>query len=300
MSDLALPPQGAIPGVQTSASPAVVTYQGSLYLFYRDASDNLIRYTTFGDAGTWSTPTALPANVNTSDAPLAFDLGNLFVVYKGVPGDSRIYRVATSDGATWFGEVLDTSADAGCTTSIGTDLPPGAGTFSGQFYVLFRSSIDSSTIYQTQSADLDTWTCPVELPYTTSAAPGVISWGNGLSLFFKGANDNRIYQATLTADGWSPPDVLPDNFQTSDTPCPMMFSDLTILFYKGVPGDNRIWMASFLFESWRITELDPGINTSAGPQAVLFNSSPYLFYKGESADPAVYVVPMSDVLPSSS
>lgn len=94
--------QRHIPGVGTSAAPALCGFDGKIAMAWKGVpGDDRLWWSTWTDAGGW-TPQR-PIDGWSSDGPALATLGNrLFLFWKGIPGDTRIWFTSIGPGeANW-------------------------------------------------------------------------------------------------------------------------------------------------------------------------------------------------------
>ncbi|HEX4964274.1 MAG TPA: sialidase family protein, partial [Thermoanaerobaculia bacterium] len=282
------------PGINTSDAPAAVSFNGSLYFLYKGSGGDSRIYVAqppsgdILDGAAWSANPLNPG-INTSTAPAvaAFN-GTLYMLYKGVPGDSNVYIARPTannvgDGAGWSANRLN--------PGINTSAAPAVATLNSNLYMLYKGSGGDTNVYIASSNapatggdifDGSTWSATRLNPgINTSVAPGVVVFNGVLYMFYKGSgNDTNIYIARSTGgnilDGstWSAT-RLNLGINTVSAPRPVVVGNSLYLFYMGSGGDTKIWVAQpsgsdpFNGDAWQTQPLNPGINTSTAPGAAV-------------------------------
>lgn len=146
--------------IQTSTSPSMISWNNTLYAFYR-SSDHLDPkiFLTTSDGKTWTTPRLLSAEITTSASPAA-------IVFNNAP--HVVYRSSALDSTMWIARMEPGSG----TWSVVTQLPAQATTSappavvlssSNELHVLYRSLVDN-TIWKVTSPNASDWTPPSQLP----------------------------------------------------------------------------------------------------------------------------------------
>ncbi|MFP5284714.1 MAG: hypothetical protein ACLGI9_03150, partial [Thermoanaerobaculia bacterium] len=268
------------PDITTSATPAAVSFAGGLYVLYKGGADSRIYVAkpTGGnilDGGSWNAQPMNPA-INTSTTPGAAVLDNtLYMLYKGVEGDSQVYIARSagdvSKGSTWSADRLDDPM-------ISTSTAPAVATFNGTLYLFYKGADDSIYIASSTGDVFDgsTWSASrLSQTIVTSEAPGVVVYKGTLYLFYRGKSDSHIYVARSTGDlmngtTWTSARLNP-GINTTSVPKPVVIGDSLYLFYKGL--ETNIWIARppgddlFSGDAWQWFRLNSEIDTSLGPGA---------------------------------
>jgi hypothetical protein len=281
----------AIPGTASSSGPRTIIFNNNFYVFYRNQSDQAL-YTSFAplslSGGTWSTPAQITGGAFTSDTPSPCIFNNqLFVFYKGVTGDSRIWQVTSRDGTTWTSPqtvlLFRGTSAAPCAVA-----PPQ----SGSMYMFYRGP-DNNSLYGSISQDGSTWSIDVAGPANTQTdiAPNAIANSAQVTVLFGcvGGTTN-ISIATrfpgLLSTGWAV--TAASSVGTNVVPKPFginIGANLGVL-YKGIAGDDNLYMARDAASGWTTCALLDSYNTDAGPE--LSNQFGLLFYKGAGSGAAIY------------
>lgn len=274
------------PAINTSATPAAVSFAGNLYVFYKGSGDDSRIYVAKPEGGNilagefWNAQPLNPA-INTSTSPGAAVHNNtLYMLYKGAGTDSGVYIAKSSngnvsDGNSWSASRLN--------PAINTSAAPAVTAFNGILYMLYKGPGGDANIYIARStggdvSDGSTWNASRLNPgINTSDAPGVVVYNGALYMFYKGfGGDANIYIARSTGgdimDGaaWTFTRLNP-GINTTGTPKPVVIGNSLYLFYKGMEGN--IWIAQpqgtdvFDGNAWTWERLNPAISTSAGPGA---------------------------------
>lgn len=144
--------------VNTSASPAVVTLDGELIVFYKGANDDPGIYISRSNSSAqeqqqqWTNAVRLPPQVNTSAGPSALvDGDTLYVFYKGANTDATIYVLRSMDaGSTWYMGNLP--------NVVNTSDRPDATAMYGTLYVLYKGANTDPGVYVTIVPNNVNWT----------------------------------------------------------------------------------------------------------------------------------------------
>jgi hypothetical protein len=130
------------PALTTGAAPVAVTFNGALYLFYKEAGTNNVQvaHPTGGDVfnGSWST-SPLTATIQTNAAPGAIVYNDaLYLFYKTADGTNIFIAHSTgdiSDGSTWSANRL--------IPSINTFEQPKPVVVGDSLYLFYKGSGDT-------------------------------------------------------------------------------------------------------------------------------------------------------------
>ncbi len=197
------------PSVNTWQAPAVVSFNGTPMIFYRGSGDDFLWYTEL-TGGQWTNAVANNnGGVGASQPPAMVVFNQLLcMVYKGVPGDSRIFILRSADGTNWAGNPDAAPAplvSPDATKPITTWMAPAAAVFNGALYVAWKGA-DNANVYLTSSTDGSNWSVPVPIAaISTGAAPALCVSGNQLYVVFEPLFENSKLQACESSDGstWS-------------------------------------------------------------------------------------------------
>ena len=161
----------------TSAAPAA-TYNGNLYLVWKDNDSNHILYSHSSDGSSWSSQQPINDVDTTSDAPTAAVYDNsVFIAWRD-EDSSNIYYSASSDGKAWpNGQPISS-----------TDTTLSAPALAAPFSPDLSYNYDCWSTNNGGNSLLDAKCCQ----------PGVVFCGNGDSEDFStGHNNKDPYKGTL-------------------------------------------------------------------------------------------------------
>jgi hypothetical protein len=289
----------AIPGAVSSSGPRTIVFNNNFYVFYRNQSDQAL-YVSFAplslSGGTWSTPAPITGGAFTSDTPSPCIFNNqLFVIYKGVTGDTRIWQVTSKDGTTWTSpQVVPLRGTSAAPCAV---APPQ----SGRMYLFYRGPANNS-LYASFSKDGATWGIDVAGPANTQTdiAPNAIATSAQIVVLFgcvggtTGVSIATIFPGLLST-GWAV--TAAPNVETNAVPKSFgidIGANLGVL-HKGITGDDNLYIARNTASGWSTCALSNSYNTDAGPE--LSNPFNLLFYKGTGADAAIYYAALPAIPP---
>jgi hypothetical protein len=230
-----------------------------------------------------------------------------FVIYKEPDPGTGIYLAHSLDSDFYNQSAWSLTR---MNPAIQTSATPGAVTFAGGLYVLYKGPGTDSRIFVAQPTGgniLEGGAWHAEPMGTkgdrtprTSTAPAVAVFNDNLYMFYKGVDSNNVYIARSTGNpgegkSWSA-NLLNTEIKTDSAPAVVTFNGVLYLFYKGVGPDTKIYIARssagdvFDGSTWEPTQLlHTDIKTDAAPGVVVYDGTLYLFYKGAGADIKIYI-----------
>ena len=250
---------------ETSSGPVIASLNGTLYLFYKGASDNYIYWATSSDGATWTDKhklalgNSVPSqnnnqNPETNVAPAVVSANNsLYLFWKGA-SDNNIYWTVTSSGENqglWAFQQKVTTPSGTPETS---DSP--AITLAGQtIHLTWKGPSDDNVGWST---------------YSTPVNPD----GNNLDLNTAGAWSNQ--QTILTGSAHSPAIIRDGN-------------NVVWLAYTG--NNGGVSFVGLVNGQWKPVYNRLGIGSSKGPALISTgdsNTTIMMAWKGAGNDGGIY------------
>jgi hypothetical protein len=195
-------PQAKVLTLGTSASPAIASLHGTLYLFYKGASDNYIYWASMANgSSTWVDQhklalgnSIIPANNNqnpeTSTGPTVVSANNcLYLFYKGA-SDNAVLWTVTSDGENpglWASETAITTPNS----TPETTASPAVAVQGQTIHLVLKGQSDDNLYWLSYSTPVNpsgnslqtngAWTAQTQIFSGVSAyAPALVCDGNGV------------------------------------------------------------------------------------------------------------------------
>ena len=272
------------PSIQTNLTPAVVTFAGGLYAFYKGAGTDSRIFVAqpaggnIQDGGSWhAEPMKEDRTIKTNAAPGGAVFNNTPYMFFTGTGDTNVYIARPAgnagEGKSWSAHRLN--------PAINSITAPAVVAFNGVFYMFYKGVGADTSIYLARSTggdvfDGSTWSTTrlTADNIKTNAAPGVVVYHGALYLFYKSATDTNIFIAHSGGDvfdgnTWSATRLNP-SINTFDKPRPVVVGDSLYLFYKG-SGDNYIWIGlpgtdPLNGNGWTLQPVNSAlVRTAAGP-----------------------------------
>jgi hypothetical protein len=289
-----------VPGITTSAGPAIVVDGESYVLAWKGASGSGLYWGSCpvsDEVYQWTDHHQIDG-VGTSAGPaLACFKGRIYMAWKGEGTDEGIY-MSVHDS------LPSTSAWAAQTRVPGvggtSDAPALAATGDALF-LAWKAEPGDDRIFWSKSSDGKTWTPQQPVPGVggTSSAPALTAYGDTVYLAWKAEpGDNRLFWSKCT-DGanWAPQSVVKGAGGTSTGPALGTGSTgIVHLAWKG-EADSRIW-TNHLESGGSPQQWIPVVETSDRPalasQPAGSNATILLAWKGASDD-KVWVGPLDSL-----
>jgi hypothetical protein len=210
---------------------------------------------------------------------LAFFNGKLYMAWKGIERDDRIFYTAFN-GTSWAAQTLI----PGIATSSGVALA----VFNGKLYMAWKGMLADQGIYWA-SFDGSNWTAQSQLSGVgTSTGPRLAVFNNKLYMAWKGLEgDQGIYWSSFNGTSWAAQQNIA-GVATSVGPALAVFNNVLYAAWKGEYGDQGIYYSTFNGTSWAAQKNIAGVASSEGPSLAVFNGRLYAAWKGMTADQSLW------------
>jgi hypothetical protein len=270
--EYAFTPQAKVLALGTTASPAIASLNGTLYLFYKGESDNYIYWATMASgSSTWVDQhklvlgnSAVPQNNNhtpeTSTGPTVVAANNcLYLFYKGA-NDNSVRWTVTSGGENpglWAFETVVNAPNGNPLTTVS----PAVAVQGQTIHLVIKGQSDGNLYWMTYSTpvnpddnnlDLVTngaWSAQTQIFSGVSAyAPALVCDGNGaIWLAWTGSNGGVSF-ANIQHGYWIGP--FPRlGIGSSDRPALISTGNdntFIMMAWKGQPGDGGIYYGTMI------------------------------------------------------
>ncbi len=278
--------QTQVPGLVTSAGPALVAMGSSLYLACKGADTDTAMYMAAFNGSEWALlPRTFLSGIGTDSSPaMAAFGGNLYLAWKGnTPADTRVFW-ARFDGNSWFGQMQ--------IPGIASSTGPALAIFENRLYLACKGAGADTEVYMTVF-DGAAWS-PLPREFLngigTDSNPALAATGGNLYLAWKGnkTTDTRLFYASFNSDGWSEQAQIL-GLASSTGPALAVFescdSSLGNLYLscKGAGADTSIQTALFNGTSWFAQTPITNVGTDSSPALTAFGSRIFMAWKGNKA-----------------
>ncbi|EFA85775.1 hypothetical protein PPL_01005 [Heterostelium album PN500] len=124
-----------VPGITITGSPSMATFNGKIYIVFRNtALGNGVYVTSTSDTNTWTTPTLIP-NVQVSGDPKLTATANKLVLVHRHPTNAKLHVVTCNNLGVWSADQVVNTSDM--------SQDPGVGVFNGKVIVGLTISTDA-------------------------------------------------------------------------------------------------------------------------------------------------------------
>jgi hypothetical protein len=204
--------------------------------------------------------------------------GKLYAMWKGEPGDDRLFFSSWSGTGAWAPAVTVAGA-----TSVG----PSMAVFNGNVYAAWKGEWSDPRLFFA-SFNGSTWGPQAQIPNVYSdVGPALAAYAGKLIAAWKNVFDQSLRYASYDGSKWSSPSVIP-GVASSVGPALAVFGDNLYAAWKGENTDQGIWYSSFNGSSWSAQKEIPNVASSVGPSLATFGSKLYAMWKGENTDQGLY------------
>ena len=259
------PPQRFELGYTVNGRVGAANLDGNIFTVWRNATDDGMTTN-----GLYGSPQTFPGRTSGNPAATVIS-GRIYVGWKGVDGDNRLFMASSSNGFDW----TPGAAMPGAGTSDG----PALTVFNGRIYQAWKGVPGDNRIFVSSSFDGVSWGPTAVVPGGTSDSPALAVFNGRLRLAWKGVpGDNRIFFSSsadgLNWTGGSP--AIAGN--TSGSPTLAAFDGGLYLGWKGVPGDDHLYYTISPDGEYWPWGTDAGVGSSAyGPTFVQRPDGTYLY-----------------------
>ncbi|EWM14737.1 sialidase family protein [Kutzneria sp. 744] len=256
------PPQRFELGYSVNGRVGAANLDGNIFTVWRNSVDDGMTTN-----GLYGSPKTFPGRTSGNPAATVIH-GRIYVGWKGVDGDNRMFMTSSGNGVDWSPEAV---------TPGETTDGPALTVFNGQIYQAWRGAT-GNTINVASTFDGVHWSPTATVPGGASDSPALAVFNGRLRLAWKGVpGDNRLFYSS-SADGvnwttFSPPIA----GTTSGSPTLAAFDNGLYLAWKGATDNHLYFTISPDGEYWP-SGGDAGVGGSAyGPTFVQRPDGTYLY-----------------------
>jgi len=300
--------QQKILNLGTSASPAITSLNGTLYLFFKGESDGFIYWATSADGKTWVDnkllglgDSLIPADNNqhpeTSAAPAVVAAnGCLYLFWKG-HSDGTIFWTASKNAAPWMEQASITTPNG---TPL-TDASPAVAVKGQTIHLIVKGQSDDSIWWTTYSTPIESaegggqlvtsgpWSAQSKIFSGTIAAPSLVCDGNGVFWLAWTDQGGSVSFAFLNGNQWSAPNSRA-GIGSSDRPALVSTggdAQDIVMAWKGEGTDPGIYYGTLTGPLPSNSPLRPLLVIA--PQAFMSSLAPLIAHKNKTGMSAVAV-----------
>jgi hypothetical protein len=219
-----------------------------------------------------------------------FVLSGLFMTWRGVSDDNRIYHTHSSDGdSDWVPQRI-------VSEPAGTATGPTAVYFSGGVFVAWRGVSDDKRLYYSTSASGDVW-APQQIvtePAGTADRPAAANLGTGIFLAWRGVSDDKRLYYKISPDGqdWTmPQQIVTEPAGSAFGPAVTAYKGGIFMAWRGVNDDKRLYY-KFSSDGQDWTAPQQIVTEPAGsafaPTVTSFNGGIFMAWRGVNDDKRLY------------
>jgi hypothetical protein len=244
-----------IPNVGSIVEPALVGFQGKLYMAWRGIGDDqALYYSSSSDGGSsWQPQLTLPNQGSFFSPSIALFQNRLYTAWRGIESDHGLY-IASYDGNTWsfLGKVPD----------VGSWDTPALANYQNQLYMAWRGVPGDFNIYYSAFDGRDWSPRPQRLiPERGSAlGPSLTAVGRRLYMAWRGidnvdGNDFHLYYSSFDGSAWSPQAVTPGFVSYQKPSISYTIGDGFAMAWRGLGtedgSDQSLYFTEFDGSTWR-------------------------------------------------
>jgi hypothetical protein len=202
----------------------------------------------------------------------------LYALWKGIPGDDRIFFSSWSGSGAW----TPVTAVLGA-TSVGPSLT----VFNGDVYAAWKGEWSDPRLFFGKYNG-SAWGPQAQIPDVFSdVGPSIAAFGNKLYAAWKNAFDQSLWYASYNGTTWSAAAQIP-GVASSKGPALAAFNGKLYAMWKGESNDQTLWWATFDGTKWSAQTQNPNVASSVGPSLAVYNNKLFAMWKGESNDQGLY------------
>lgn len=246
--------------------------------------------------------------------------GRLYAMWKGIPGDERLFYSYWTGGGAWSAQapvlgltgvgpsltVYNGLVYAGWKSELGdprvgfgslsgntwvsnglipwaySDLGPALGAIGNKMVAVWKNAWDQTLHYAVY--DGHSWGSPALIPGVSSGGEvSVASFNGRLYAAFRGAGANQgLFYISFDGSTWSAQGSIPG--ASSVGPSLAGVGPYLYAVWKGENADQRLYWSFFNGKGWAPQAIIPGGNSSEGAAISLYNGVLYAMWKGADAD----------------
>lgn len=259
-----------ITGQSTSDTPAIASFNGWLYMVYRDSNGFDLYVTRSPDGITWQDTQKISGVQGGSPTLVEFE-NKLWLIWHGL--FSAQLWIAHSEDGLHFEGIQKIAGQKAWNTAITV--------YDGELFMVYADSA-SSQLWMSQSADGSTWTNTRHIDGQMTTNPAVTTFEDNVVMVYvdPGIDTSTLFVSTYTSQkGWTPAKVI--SGQQASAPALTTFENCLFMTYSEPNNSQQFW-ASRSFDingvHWQDTQRLPGQHGDI-PSLCVFHNSIYMVYR---------------------
>jgi hypothetical protein len=236
-------------------------------------------------------------------------LFDLYMVWKGIAGDSGIYW-SRLNGNSWLPQEKIQGVGTSHGPVMATYNTSSGGVPSYGLFLAWKGVSSDSGIYFTRSPNLAGWDPQQNVSGVgTSARPALAEFQGKMYMAWKGiSGDQGLYYSSFDGNKWAPQQNI-RGVGTSSGPALLAVGSRLYLFWKGVDGDSNIyfsWRDNTSIAIWQAQRIvaytdsqasgniSINVGTSDGPGVALRGNAVMMAWKGVPGDSGIWFAPFEN------
>ncbi|MGW0394387.1 hypothetical protein ACWDYJ_26565 [Streptomyces sp. NPDC003042] len=228
----------ATPNWQASSTPALASFNGSLYAVFPD-QDRRITWSRLSGT-TWSSPQTIPGTETYLPVGLAAHNNRLHCSHVG--GSGKIFT-ASFDGTRWSEQ---------STQGNYTSVTPALASHNGRLWMVHQLPGTDMLLWSSDGTP-NAWRGEAWTPWRINVTATAVSHGGSLLLAHRGTHDDKIHLGTWPAGTSHQPN---SNWRTESGPALTVHNNKLTLVHRALEGDLRI--SRYISPAWEAATPIPG------------------------------------------
>jgi hypothetical protein len=206
----------------------------------------------------------------------------LYMVWKGVGSDSRLFFATTSAGADLR---IQQWSDQSVIPNVGSIVEPALAGFRSQLYLAWRGLDDDQRLYYSRSSDSGSTWQPQQPAFENQGsffAPSLSVFQDKLYMAWRGIQDDHgLYFGSFDGNGWSFLGKIAD-VGSWDTPALANYQNKLYMAWRGIPGDSDLYYSAFDGHDWfpKPQQLIPDRGSALGPSLAVVGQRLHMAWRG--------------------
>ncbi len=205
--------------------------------------------------------------------------GQLYAMWKGIPGDERIFYSRWNGTGPW-----SPKAPMQGLTSMG----PSVTVYDGAVYAAWKGQFGDPRLFYAIIGTNGIWSPQATIPWAYSdVGPALGAIGNKLVAVWKNAWDQTLWYSLFDGRAWSAGKLIPGP-ESNVGPSLALYNGRLYVAFRGVYGNEHLFYMSFDGTNWSAAEPIPSASSSVGPSLAGVGTKLYAMWKGLDADQGLY------------
>jgi hypothetical protein len=242
-----------IPGHESKEGPALVSFNGKVYMVHVGNTSNDLWYSSY-NGNQWTSDSRIPNQESKATPALAVHNGTLYMVHLGATSNDLWY--SSFNGNSWTPNVKIPGQQSKTT--------PALASYGDKLHMVHLGNSSNDLWHSTFNGN--SWSANARVPNQQSkSAPSLVAYGDKLHMVHLGNSSNDIWHSDYDGNRWSPNERL-NGPKSNDAPVLIVFSGNLGMVHTGDESDD-LWFSSFAGTSYtRDTKLE-GRSSKGSPAA---------------------------------